>query len=138
MKLISLLSTKPLLPQDFEGSLKSLSTKGTNEFNKKYPQGLPETWGSQGKELETIGVYYYSWSGFIKSDVINEGLNNLDPSHAILIALSTFFKKERDQNDGLGGRYTTHLGKVICSDYQMDHFDSVNQIAGAHPATPHS
>ena len=33
MKLISLLSTKPLLPQDFEGSLKSLSTEGTNAFN---------------------------------------------------------------------------------------------------------
>ena len=136
MKLISLLSTKPLLPQDFEGALKSLSTEGTNAFNKKYPQGLPKTWGGQGKELETNGVYYYSWSGIIKSNAINEGLNTVDPSHAILIALGAFFKKERKQNDGLVGRYATHLGKVIGSDYQMDHLDAINQIAGAHPTKP--
>ena len=101
MKLISLLSTKPLLPQDFEGALKSLSTEGTNAFNKKYPQGLPKIWGGQGKELETNGVYYYSWNGIIKSNAINEGLNTVDPFHAIFIALSAFFKKERKQNDGL-------------------------------------
>ena len=136
MKLISLLSTKPLLPQDFKGSLKSLSTEGTNEFNKKYPQGLPETWGGQGKELETNGVYYYSWSGIIKLNAVNEGLNILDPTHAILVALSAFFKKERNQNDGLVGRYATHLGKVIGSDYQMDHLDAINQLAGAHPTKP--
>ena len=136
MKLISLLSTKPLLPQDFKGSLKSLSTEGTNEINKKYPQGLPETWGGQGKELETNGVYYYSWSGIIKLNAVNEGLNILDPTHAILVALSAFFKKERNQNDGLVGRYATHLGKVIGSDYQMDHLDAINQLAGAHPTKP--
>lgn len=136
MKLISLLSTKPLLPQDFKGSLKSLSTEGTNEFNKKYPQGLPETWGGQGKELETNGVYYYSWSGIIKLNAVNEGLNILDPTHAILVALGAFFKKERNQNDGLVGRYATHLGKVIGSDYQMDHLDAINQLAGAHPTKP--
>lgn len=136
MKFISLFSTKPLLPQDFEGSLKSLSTAGTNEFNKKYPQGLPKTWGGQGKELETNGVYYYSWSGIIKSNVVNEGVNTLDPSHAILVALGALFTKERNQNDGLVGRYCTHLGKVIRSDYQMDHLDAINQIAGAHPTTP--
>ena len=136
MKLISLLSTKPLLPQDFKGSLQSLSTEGTNEFNKKYPQGLPETWGGQGKELETNGVYYYSWSGIIKLNAVNEGLNILDPTHAILVALSAFFKKERNQNDGLVGRYATHLGKVIGSDYQMDHLDAINQLAGAHPTKP--
>lgn len=136
MKFITLFSTKPFLPQDFIGSLKSLSTQGTNEFNKKYPQGLPKTWGGQGKELETNGVYYYSWSGIIKSNVVNEGLNSLDPSHAILIALGALFTKERHQNDGLVGRYSTHLGKVIRSDYQMDHLDAVNQIAGAHPIKP--
>ena len=136
MKLISLLSTKPLLPQDFEGALKSLSTEGTNAFNKKYPQGLPKIWGGQGKELETNGVYYYSWNGIIKSNAVNEGLNTVDPFHAIFLALSAFFKKERKQNDGLVGCYATHLGKVIGSDYQMDHLDAINQIAGAHPTKP--
>ncbi|WP_218964561.1 esterase/lipase family protein [Snodgrassella alvi] len=136
MKFIGLFSTKPCLPQDFRSALKSLSTKGTNAFNKKYPQGLPEQWGGEGKELETNGVYYYSWSGIIKSKPLNEGLNLADPSHTILAALGTFFKKERKQNDGLVGRYSTHLGKVICSNYQMDHLDAINQIAGVHPIKP--
>ena len=63
-------------------------------------------------------------------------MNTADPSHAILIALDTFFKKERKQNDGLVGRYATHLGKVIGSDYQMDHLDAINQIAGVHSTKP--
>lgn len=136
MELISLLSTKSLLPQDFKGSLKNLSTEGANEFNKKYPQGLQATWGGQGKELETNGVYYYSWSGIIKLNAVNEGLNILDYTHAILVVLGAFFKKERKQNNGLVGRYATHLGRVIGSDYQMDHPDVINQLAGAHPTKP--
>ncbi len=138
MAFISLFSTKPLLPQDFYSAVKSLSTKGTAEFNKKYPQGLPTTWGGEGKELESNGIYYYSWSGIIKQrDILNEGLNNLDPSHAILIELGKLFTKEKDQNDGVVGRFSTHLGKVIKSDYHMDHLDAINQIGGMHPINPH-
>lgn len=111
--------------------------KGANVFNKKYLQCLPKTWSGQGKELETNGVYY-SWCGIIKSNAIREGLNTADPSHAVLIALDTFFKKERKQNDGLVGRYATHLGKVIGSDYQIEHLDAINQIAGVHSTKPDS
>lgn len=136
VSLLTLLSTKPCLPQDFIGSLNSLSTEGTAAFNKKYPQGLPTTWGGQGKELETNGVYYYSWSGIIKKDLLNEGVNNIDASHLIMLTFSALFKKEAHQNDGLVGRFSTHLGKVIRSDYQMDHLDAVNQIAGVHPCKP--
>lgn len=136
MSFISLFSNKPLLPEDSAGSLNSLSTVGTKKFNKKYPQGLPSKWGGQGKEIESNGVYYYSWSGIIKPDLINEGLNIADPSHTLLVAFSNFFKKEKNQNDGLVGRFSSHLGKVIGSDYQMDHLDAINQIAGSHPITP--
>lgn len=136
MSFISLFSNKPLLPQDFAGALSSLSTAGTEKFNKKYPQGLPTTWGGEGKELETNGVYYYSWSGILKSNLINEGLNIADLSHALMVAFGQLFKKEKDQNDGLVGRFSTHLGKVIKSDYHMDHLDAINQVAGAHPINP--
>ncbi|EPM2567950.1 triacylglycerol lipase, partial [Yersinia enterocolitica] len=30
----------------------------------------------------------------------------------------------------LVGRYSMHLGKVIRSDYQLDHVDAINQTAG--------
>lgn len=136
-KFFSLLSNKALLPQDYYQAIYSLSTEGTAKFNEKYPQGLPKEWGGEGNELESNGVYYYSWSGIIKSDACdNEGLNRMDPSHIILATLSQFFTKEKHQNDGLVGRFSSHLGKVIKSDYQMDHFDSVNQIANLHPKDP--
>lgn len=33
-------------------------------------------------------------------------------------------------HDGLVGRYSMHLGKVIRSDYQLGHVDAINQAAG--------
>lgn len=137
MEFITLFSNKPFLPQDFYQSIVSLTTKGTDEFNKKYPQGLPKKWGGQGKERESNGIYYYSWSGIIKPrQAANEALNRLDPSHALLEILGGFFTKEKNQNDGLVGRFSTHLGKVIKSDHQMDHLDAINQIGGLHPTQP--
>ncbi|OCG20562.1 MULTISPECIES: lipase family alpha/beta hydrolase [unclassified Gilliamella] len=136
MKFIGLFSNKPFLVNDFEKSLKNMSTQSIKKFNLKYPQGLPKKWGGEGKEQESNGVYYYSWSGIIKSRVVNEGLNTADPSHTVLAKLATFFRKERKHNDGLVGRYSSHLGKVIRSDYQMDHLDAINQIAGVHPTKP--
>lgn len=134
--LLTLLGNKRSLPQDFIGALHSLSSKGLAIFNKKYPQGLPSRWGGEGKELETNGVYYYSWSGIIKNNLANEGVNTADISHSLLLIFSRLFKKEKNQNDGMVGRFSTHLGKVICSDYQMDHLDAINQIAGIHPIRP--
>lgn len=134
--LISLLSGKPFAPQDALGSLTSLTTEGTAAFNKKYPYGLPTTWGGEGKELENNGVRYYSWGGIIKKNLINEGLNHVDPTHVLLLVLSSLFKKEAHQNDGLVGRFSMHLGKVIGTDFQMDHADTINQVAGVHPVTP--
>ena len=134
LSFLGLFSTKPFLPQDFYEATKSLTTKETEEFNKKYPQGLPQTWGGEGKELESNGIYYYSWSGIINSKkILAEGLNNLDPSHTIMYALSKLFSNEKDQNDGFVGRFSSHLGQVIKSDYPMDHLDAINQIHGIHP-----
>ncbi|CNJ97358.1 lipase [Yersinia mollaretii] len=126
---ISLLSGKPFLPQDFMESIDALTTENVAKFNTQYPQGLPEVWGGEGKEFDH-GVYYYSWGGILGYNPLTEGLNNLDPLHHSLVALSLLFTKERHQNDGMVGRYSMHLGKVIRSDYQLDHVDAVNQTAG--------
>ena len=126
---VSLISGKPCLPQDAREAISSLTTEGLNEFNAKYPQGLPKVWGGEGNEFEN-GVYYYSWGGIIKHNILEQGINNLDALHVAMVALSIFFTKERHQNDGLVGRYSMHLGKVIRSDYSMDHMDAVNQTAG--------
>ncbi|KDD68745.1 lipase [Pseudomonas mandelii PD30] len=124
--LISLISDHPENPQDAQAAFESLTSAGLAAFNLKYPQGLPQHWGGEGNEIEN-GVYYYSWSGILQNF---QSLQPLDPSHLSCIVLSKFFYKEKHANDGLVGRYSSHLGKVIRSDYPMDHFDAVNQMAG--------
>lgn len=133
-KLLSAISGHPDLPNDPIAALDALTTEGVSAFNQKYPQGLPATWGGDGKEYDN-GVYYYSWSGIIDTNVIRQGPGNMaDLSHLAMLACSMFFKKEYDENDGMVGRYASHLGKVIRSDYSLDHLDAVNQIAGVVPS----
>ena len=124
--LISFISGHPHNPIDPEAAFGSLTSAGLADFNRQYPQGLPTTWGGEGNEVEN-GVYYYSWSGIVQNF---QSLQPLDPSHLNSIVLSKLFYNEKDANDGLVGRYSSHLGKVIRSDYPMDHFDAVNQMAG--------
>jgi len=74
-------------------------------------------------------VYYYSYGSFIKNSLLDIGINMFDISHLPLRQLNKLFVKEKE-NDGLVGRYSMRLGKLIRDDYNMDHFDIVNQIAG--------
>lgn len=126
---LSLLSGNQQLPQNAIAALNALTTEGVGAFNDKYPQGLPKTWGGKGRELVN-GVRYYSWSGTLQGSILDEGLSGFDPAHAFCRAFSEYFITEAGQNDGLVGRYSSHLGKVIRSDYPMDHMDSLGQTAG--------
>jgi triacylglycerol lipase len=127
---LSLLSGHQHLPQNAIAALNALTTEGVGAFNDKYPQGLPKTWGGKGRELVN-GVRYYSWSGTLQGDFVEKGLNAVDPLHGFLQAFSRYFTTEAEQNDGMVGRYSSHLGKVIRSDYPLDHLDSLSQTAGA-------
>ncbi|KAA0967820.1 triacylglycerol lipase [Pseudomonas sp. ANT_H12B] len=126
---LSVLSGDRHLPQNAIAALNALTTEGVGAFNDKYPQGLPKTWGGKGRELVN-GVRYYSWSGTLQGSILDEGLNALDPLHGFCRAFSRYFTTEADQNDGMVGRFSSHLGKVIRSDYPLDHLDSINQTAG--------
>lgn len=126
---LSLLSGQPDLPQNAIAALNALTTEGVGAFNDKYPQGLPKTWGGKGREVVS-GVRYYSWSGTLQGGLVDQGLDALDPLHGFLQAFSHYFTTEAEQNDGLVGRYSSHLGKVIRSDYPLDHLDSLSQTAG--------
>jgi len=123
---LSLLSGNYQLPQNAIAALNALTTEGVGLFNDKYPQGLPKTWGGQGREVVN-GVRYYSWSGTLQGSIVDQGLGALDPVHVFCRAFSEYFITEAEQNDGLVGRFSSHLGKVIRSDYPMDHMDSLNQ-----------
>ncbi|MHC8400731.1 esterase/lipase family protein [Pseudomonas sp. MDT1-17] len=126
---LSLLSGNRQLPQNAIAALNALTTEGVGAFNDKYPQGLPKTWGGKGRE-RVDGVRYYSWSGTLQGDILDKGLDALNPLHGFLRAFSRYFTTEAEQNDGMVGRYSSHLGKVIRSDYPLDHLDSLSQTAG--------
>jgi len=125
---LSLLSGHPQLPQNAIAALNALTTEGVCGFNEKYPQGLPRSWGGKGRELVN-GVRYYSWSGTLgRGD--DEGLAKLDPLNGYCRAFSRYFTTEAEQNDGVVGRFSSHLGTVIRSDYPLDHMAAINQGTG--------
>lgn len=75
------------------------------------------------------GVLYYSWSGIIKGSLFSESLNIFDPLHNACRVFGSFFTRESKENDGMVGRFSSHLGQVIRSDYPLDHLDTINHVA---------
>ena len=116
--LINLGSGGTSLPQMPTAALNSLSTAGSLDFNRRFPQALPTGCGS-GAELVN-GVRYYSWAG------TQPVTNILDISDGALGIMSLVFG---EANDGLvsacSSRLGTHLG-----DYRQNHLDEVNQVLG--------
>lgn len=108
-------------PQNALGALASLSTPGSEAFNRLHPQGLPGTACGSGASVVN-GIRYYSWSG---TGVLT---HVLDPSDAMLGASSLIFGFEA--NDGLVGRCSSRLGVVLRDDYFWNHLDQVNQVLG--------
>lgn len=107
-------------PQDSVAALESLTSAGADEFNAKYPAGLPGAWCGEGA-LKVNGVRYYSWSG---TGVLT---NMLDIGDGALGLASLVYD---EKNDGLVGKCSSHLGDVIRDDYKMNHLDEVNQLFG--------
>jgi triacylglycerol lipase len=82
---------------------------------------MPSTACGQGAAVVN-GIRYYSWGG---TAVLTHVLDASDP---LLGAGSLFFGFE--QNDGLVGRCSSHLGVVLRDDYGWNHLDQVNQVLG--------
>jgi len=82
---------------------------------------MPTTSCGQGA-ASVNGVRYYSWGG---TSVLT---NVLDASDAMMGAGALFFGWE--QNDGLVGQCSSHLGVVLRDNYGWNHLDEVNQIFG--------
>lgn len=108
--------------QDALAGLDSLTTAGAADFNARFPAAMPSASNRCGEGAYSVnGVRYYSWSG-------TGGVTNLlDPVDVPLAALKLVIP---EPSDGLVGRCSSHLGKVIRDDYRMNHLDEVNQIFG--------
>lgn len=122
----------PHLPLDGIASHRGLTCAGMQSFNQRFPQGVPRVWGGEG-DYGVDGVRYYSWAGTLQPGITDRGRNRLDPSQAMCRTLSRTFVREAGQNDGFVGRFSSHLGQVIRSDYPLDHLDLINQFAGRVP-----
>ncbi|AWY39455.1 alpha/beta fold hydrolase [Pseudomonas putida] len=125
---LALLGGHHQLPQYALAALNAVTTEGVGAFNDKYPQGLPKTRGGQGCELVN-GIRYYSWSGTVQGSLLEGGHKSISPLHNCLRTLSRYFVNETEQNDGLVGRFSSHLGTVIRSDYPLDHLDTLRQTS---------
>ncbi|QUM76811.1 triacylglycerol lipase [Moritella sp. 24] len=121
--LINFLSGGGNLPQDPIAALEALTTKKSLEFNQSYPEGIPTTACGEGEYVANNGVYYYSWSGTANFT------NLLDPIDAALMLTGSAFS---EPNDGLVSACSSHLGKVIRDDYDMNHVDEINHTLGIH------
>ncbi|MGX1174360.1 lipase family alpha/beta hydrolase [Pseudomonas sp. R151218B TE3479] len=122
---ISLLDGQAQLSPAAVAALSALSTEGVGAFNDKYPQGLPKHWGGNGPD-RVNGVRYYSWSGTLPEATDKER----EPLQVFCRAFSEYFITEAGQNDGLVGRFSSHLGKVIRSDYPMNHMEAIGPGGG--------
>jgi triacylglycerol lipase len=119
--LIATLSGSSGNPQNALASLKSLSTSGAADFNRRFPQGAPTSSCGSGPGLVN-GVRYFSMGG------TSVGTNLLDASDAFLVASSFFYGFEA--NDGLVGRCSNHWGQVLRDNYAWNHIDEINHVFG--------
>jgi triacylglycerol lipase len=116
--LINLGSGGTSLPQTPTAALTSLTTAGSAEFNRRFPQALPADCGNGADTVN--GVRYYSWAG------VQPVTNLLDISDGSLGILSLVFG---EANDGLVAACSSRLGKHL-GDYRQNHLDEVNQVLG--------
>jgi triacylglycerol lipase len=128
---ISKLEGNPTLPQNVRNALNSLSTTGTLEFNKLHPWGVPPTPCGEG-DYTARGVAYYSWSSVWKKSIFSStfSINPFD----LPLSTTSFLAFGNEDNDGLVGRCSSHLGKVIKDDYPMHHAHQINQAFGLKPS----
>lgn len=108
-------------PQNAEAAMRSLTTRGSADFSRRFPAGKPTTACGQGAG-QVQGVRYYSIGG---TGVVT---NLLDPTDGLLAVGSLSFKGAA--NDGLVGRCSSRWGVVLRDNYPWNHLDEVNQAFG--------
>lgn len=107
-------------PNDARACLTALSTAGAAAFNAKYPAAVPRTPCGPAEPV-VGGIPYYSWGG------VGWLTNPLDLLDGVWLIHGLSIP---EANDGLVGRCSTHLGRVIRDDYTQNHIDSANMVFG--------
>lgn len=122
---ISIMEGNPSLSVNYEQSMYDLSVKGSLEFNQKFPSAaIPKDCNSNGSSQTANGIYHYSWIGSSKVT------NVLDILDTAIVVLGTAIMPNERNHDGLVPICSAKYGKVIRDNYNLNHFDEVNQILG--------
>lgn len=122
--LVNLLSDNHHDTADVYAMLGEFNKDGAASFNQQFPAGIPGDACGQGPSEVTIGghpIKLYSWSG---TSTITTGI---DLSDALFTITSLAFDED---NDGVTGRCSSHFGKVLKDNYNMNHIDVNNQVLG--------
>lgn len=143
--LLAGLSGDPSQQRNAMGALESLNTQGALAFNASHPQGLRSGscrntpvvnvgswwWPNYKKDYsvndgahQVNGVRYYSWSGTY-IPLLDSNVLDLADGFQSLTWLTI-----GEANDGLVGRCSSHMGKVIRDDYTLNHTDEINGMFG--------
>lgn len=108
--------------QDGWEAANGLSSGYMNQFNVKFPAGMPSEYCGHPTQTKANGIPYYSFSG------VGQVTNGFDfTDYALGLTGLTF---DGDPNDGLVSACSSRLGYVIRDDYRMNHLDSINQMFG--------
>lgn len=120
--LITYAQLNPDMPINFDASMKSLTETESAAFNQRYPTtALAGNCKSEGSSIDR-GIYYYSWGGTAQT-------TNLLDIDTILMQLGPLSYGNKD-NDGMVARCSTHIGKVIRDNYNLNHTDLANMMFG--------
>ncbi len=119
---IDTLAGNPEYTQDALDSITFMTSEGAAEFNALFPDGEPTSRCGEG-DSKVNDIRYYSWGGDMAFT------NVLDISDAFLTLTGATID---GSNDGLVERCDQHWGKVIGTNYNMNHMDAVNQVFGIH------
>ena len=119
-RLIDALGGGVRTPQNSEDAMRSLTTAGATDFNRRFPQGAPSSPCGSGAAMVN-GVRYYSASG---TGVVT---HLFDPDSVLGVTSLMFGGRA---NDGLVERCSSRWGVVLRDDYPWNHMDQVNQTFG--------
>lgn len=122
---IQIAEGNPTLPIDYDASVNSLTVEGAAQFNLKFPTAaIPSSCNGIGQKITSNGIYHYSWMG-------NQQVTNvLDLLDTPIELLTTVLMGNVGSHDGFVSTCSGNYGQVIRNDYNLNHFDEINQTLG--------
>lgn len=127
-RLVDFVSNKREVPEDAYRSFASLSTQGMNEFNARYPAGLPPADCKVLDGPEVVdGIRYYSWTG---DAIFTTFLDPMDYVFGLTnAALRLMDPADGTRSDGLVTVCASRLGRQL-GIYRQNHLDEINNFWG--------